>query len=52
MTTLTKICVRCKIEKPVVCEIESGHFVCCHLYDKQKIAEPVAPLQTATGKVS
>jgi peptide/nickel transport system ATP-binding protein len=42
----------CKTEKPAVCEVESGHFVACHLYDHLKVAAPVAPAQTVPGKVS
>lgn len=30
----SKVMDICKTEKPRVCEVESGHFVACHLYDK------------------
>ncbi|MFP3223171.1 MAG: ABC transporter ATP-binding protein, partial [Nitrososphaeria archaeon] len=25
---------RCKVEEPKLKEVEPGHFVACHLYDK------------------
>ena len=32
-TRCPKACDRCKIESPVLKEIEPGHFVACHLYE-------------------
>jgi peptide/nickel transport system ATP-binding protein len=48
----SKVMDICKTEKPEVCEVESGHFVCCHLFDRQKVPAPAAPVQTTPGKVS
>ena len=38
-TRCSKVCDRCKTEKPVLREIEPGHLVACHLYDKGDNAE-------------
>lgn len=34
-TRCPKACGRCKTERPVLREIAEGHFVACHLYDRE-----------------
>lgn len=34
-TRCPKACDRCKAERPVLKEIAEGHFVACHLYDRE-----------------
>ncbi|MCR5272743.1 MAG: ATP-binding cassette domain-containing protein [Lachnospiraceae bacterium] len=34
-TRCSKACERCRVEEPELKEVDEGHFVACHLYDKK-----------------